>query len=144
MRIRPLQFCRVPAFVDICLQLVLLLSRHRGNWSQGIFSAFLEIDGMVEASSRRQHLSFFLFKKLLILPVRFWQVFQLYSPVLLSSYSSHLEELLHCKPQCHTTQMNQPRLNLLQEPRISYLQKPACFGSLYFVGDIYHVTSQTE
>ena len=77
-------------FLELLIELVQLVCRH---WIKRIPSGlgpFLKVDGVIESPSRPQHLSFFLFKKLLILPIRLWHCLQLYSPFFFLFYLSHI------------------------------------------------------
>ena len=89
--IRYLRFCLLQAFsLGICqARLAGGLTLDKPD-TKGMLGSFLKVDGVVERSSRCQHLSFFLLKKLLILPVWFWQGLQLYSPFCLPFNPSHI------------------------------------------------------
>jgi len=94
----------------VLVRFVQLVCRHWVNWTHRGLGPFLKIDGLVKSSLSRQHLTFCLFKTLLILSVLFWQCLQLYSPFFFSFNPSHLlaffivrhsfiqlKEIRHCR-----------------------------------------------
>ena len=123
-------FCQHSFYVLV--QFVQLVCQHWVNWTQRGLSPFLKIVCVVESSSRRPHLSFSLFKKLLILPVQFWQCLQLYSPLFFSFNPSHpLTVLLRRNPQFHPTRTNPPLPRLLHKRGTWLLQKDILLCSQY-------------
>jgi len=66
-------FALCQPLLNIFVQLVQLVCRHWVHRTPHGFCPCLMIDGMIEGLFMCQHFRFFLFKKLLVLPVLFWQ-----------------------------------------------------------------------